>query len=268
MQLTVISGLGQDQAPRPKVLVPRSAADALSAGITQAGFEVIAQPLTCTVALDGPEVKAALRSLAAGTYQWLIITSARTLQVLDQLGLPLEIPATTKVAAVGPTCACALEHRGIHVDLCPASKGSGQALLEEFDRLNLGPTCQYEARILIPGSQISSATLPNGLRERGWEVESVAVYNTRQAASVEPRLLQQWMDGEIAAAVLTSGSVARALLALLGPPPAPTSLVTIGQPSAKVAADLGLTVQAVATEPTVEGIVAALHRALLPDLLA
>lgn len=265
MGLKLIQGHAEDEI-RPRVLVPRPAEDDLCARLDQAGFEVIPQPLTCTYPLPGPALNAALQSLEKGVYAWLIITSARTLKVLSELNIELKVPPTTKIAAVGPKCAYALRDCGLEPTLVASAPASALTLLQAFRAYGLqSPTCQYNSRVLIPGSQISSNTIPAGLRENGWVVETVPVYNTGQALEVDQEVLADWLDGKIDAAVLTAGSVARALVALLGPPPAPTRLVTIGKPSAKVAVDLGLPVDAIANEPTPEGIARALHKALLPN---
>lgn len=265
MRLKLIQGHGEDEI-RPRVLVPRPPEDDMCAQLDQAGFEVIPQPLTCTYPLPGPALTASLKSLENGAYAWLVITSARTLKVLSELDLKLKVPPTTKIAAVGPKCAYALRDYGLEPTVVASAPASALTLLQAFHAYGIqAPTCQYNSRVLIPGSQISSNTIPAGLRENGWTVETVPVYTTGQAPEVEQQVLSDWMDGKIDAAVITAGSVARALVALLGPPTAPTRLVTIGKPSAKVANDLGLPVHAIASEPTPIGIARALHRALLPN---
>ncbi|NMM29850.1 MAG: bifunctional uroporphyrinogen-III C-methyltransferase/uroporphyrinogen-III synthase, partial [Cellulomonas sp.] len=62
--------------------------------------------------------------------------------------------------------------------------------------------------------------------------------------------------------VLTSGSSARNLTGLLGPPPPGTLVVCLGPSTAAVAERIGLDVAAVATEQTPTGLVAALVAAL------
>ena len=57
----------------------------------------------------------------------------------------------------------------------------------------------------------------------------------------------------------------RAVLELLGPPPATTRLVTIGATTAAAARELGLPVAAVAPSPTPEGVLRAVIAAMTPD---
>jgi uroporphyrinogen-III synthase len=62
----------------------------------------------------------------------------------------------------------------------------------------------------------------------------------------------------IDAAVFTAGSNARAAIELMGPPVESMQVVAFGEPSAQVAREVGLRVDAVAPTQNAAGIIAAL----------
>jgi uroporphyrinogen-III synthase len=84
-----------------------------------------------------------------------------------------------------------------------------------------------------------------------------------------PERLRAALDGGIDAITLTSGSTARNLVRALGSDrlPVNVAVVCIGEQTATEARLAGLTVQAVAAVPSVEGLVGALTECLTPQPL-
>ncbi|HEY5554414.1 MAG TPA: uroporphyrinogen-III synthase, partial [Cellulomonas sp.] len=114
------------------------------------------------------------------------------------------------------------------------------------------------SRVLVPRGDLAAPTLATGLRARGWTVDEIVAYHTVPGPQPDDTTRADWSDGRIGAVVLTSGSSARNLTELLGPPPPGTLVVCLGPSTAAVAAQIGLDVAAVATEQTPTGLVAAL----------
>ena len=114
-------------------------------------------------------------------------------------------------------------------------------------------------RVLLPASALADPALADGLCRAGWEVEQVAAYTTvtADACDLPPDLERTWAAGGVDAVVLTAPSTTRAVLDLLGPPPQGTGLVAIGATTAAATRELGLTVAAVASSPTPEGVLQA-----------
>ena len=134
------------------------------------------------------------------------------------------------------------------------------------------PACPQGApeaagRVLLPASALADPTLADSLRRAGWEVEQVAAYSTVTASACDlpTDLPRVWADGGVDAVVLTAPSTTRAVLELLGSPPAATRLVAIGSTTASAAHELGLPVAATASSPTPEGVLRAVIAAMTPD---
>ena len=118
------------------------------------------------------------------------------------------------------------------------------------------------SRVLVPRGNLAAPTLATGLRARGWSVDEIVAYRTVPGPAPDDVTRADWTEGRIGAVVLTSGSSARNLVELLGPPPHGTLVVCLGPSTADVAARIGLDVATVATEQTPTGLVAALVDAL------
>src|SRR5699024_5254762 len=108
------------------------------------------------------------------------------------------------------------------------------------------------ARVLLPHSDLAHATLATELTTRGHRVEEVIAYLTR-SAPLDADDAARLRAGEAAAALVTSGSVARALAAV--PIGAGTALCCLGEQTARDSHAAGLTVAATAAAPSVRSLV-------------
>lgn len=226
-----------------RVLMPPSR---LATALRTEGVLVTETRLTSTEPLDPAPVVQAL----GNDFDVLALTSARTLDVLDEAGVHLADlldPAVT-VAAVGPTTAAAAERAGLRVAIVPATHSGGAALAAAFP--------SPAGRVLIPGAEQPAPDLASGLIARGWRVSAVPVYRTVPASAIDPAVADAWPDG-FDAVVVTAPSVARAVAELLGRPAPP--VIALGTTSAAAAAELGLVVAATAAEPSAAGVAAALQ---------
>jgi uroporphyrinogen-III synthase len=230
---------------------------------------------------DQAQLDACLRRLAAGDFDWLVLSSVTTVRVLLQkaarLGQSLAdlVPAVTKVATIGPSSRDVLESVGLTVALAPTEVQSAEGLLAVWEA---GP-----ARVLLPQADIAAPRLRDGLAAKGAEVASVVAYQTvdypaRAGRRLEAELPAAVVDSEselpptltpedaltalragtVDAVVVASPSAARRI-AKVFPSLGACRLIAIGLPTAAEASRLGLTVAATAKEPTPDGIVAALE---------
>jgi uroporphyrinogen-III synthase len=282
---------GQQSGGKPlagaRVLVTRSPerSTALVDALERAGATTVLLPLIdFERAPDQHALDVACDALAAGAFDWLVVSSATTVHVLLEkaaergLGLDRLIPAGTRIAAIGPATRRLLESRGLTVAVAPDGEQSAAGLLDAWPG---------GGRILLPQADIAAATLADGLRAAGGEVTTVTAYRTVDyPAAAERRLAVQAEDGdagpqppsyslltpEAASADLAAGRIAAVIAASpsavrrisgLGPL-AGCRLVAIGRSTADQARALGLDVAAVAEEPTPEGLVAAVAKALNP----
>ncbi|MDQ1055399.1 uroporphyrinogen-III synthase [Arthrobacter sp. SORGH_AS 212] len=270
-----------------RVLVTRSPerSAALVQALARAGATPVLLPLIdFERAPDQHALDVACDALAAGAFDWLVVSSATTVHVLmekaAERGLELGrlVPQATRIGAIGPATRRILESQGLAVELTPAGEQSAAGFLEAWTG---------RGRVLLPQADIAAATLADGLAHRGSDVTAVTAYRTVDfPAAAERRLAVQPEDagagqatasyalltpeaaaaeiegGQISAVVAASPSAVRRLAALS--PLAVCRLVAIGRSTAEQAAALDLPVAAVAEEPTPEGLVAAVVKALTP----
>ncbi|GGH93639.1 uroporphyrinogen-III synthase [Arthrobacter liuii] len=269
-----------------RVLVTRSPerSGALVDALEEAGASPVLLPLIdFERAPDQLALDVACDVLAAGAFDWLVVSSATAVHVLMEkaaergLGLDRLVPPGTRIAAIGPATRRLLEAGGLDVALVPAEQ-SAAGLLTAWSG---------GGRILLPQADIAAGTLAEGLAAAGGAVTAVAAYRTVDyPAAAERRLAVQaegvdagrqpssyslltpetaaWDIGEgrIAAVIAASPSAVRRI-ATLGPLGG-CRLVVIGRSTADQAAALGLGVASVAADPTPDGLVAAVAKALNP----
>ncbi len=244
----IVAAMAQDLAPLVglRVLMPPSR---LAEAVALRGAQVTTAAFTRHTTVADPRIAERIGGLAAGGYDWLVLTSARTLGALRELGVDLAavLPEGTKVAAVGPATAAAAREAGLPVDLLPTSGSGGADLAASFP--------DEPGRVLVPGAADPAAGLDAGLTARGFHVDRVAVYRTDPVESLDEEVRLGWPDG-FDAFVVTAPSVARAAAELLGRPGPP--VVALGESSAAAARAAGFTVVATAAEATPAGLVNAL----------
>lgn len=165
-------------------------------------------------------------------------------------------PGDTRVAAIGPKTAAALEDAGIEVAVCPeryTSDGLVDALGGAVDG----------ARVELARSDHGSATLPRGLQAAGAYVHETVLYRLVRppdaGASVDATVA-----GEVDALAFTSSLTVEHLLAAADERGARGDLLSalagvvvgaIGPPTAETARSHGLDVDVVASEATFEVLV-------------
>lgn len=235
--------------PRPlagrRLLLPLRCPAGLAQALAEAGAEVTRAEFTRQEPLPLAELYAAT---AAG-YDWLVISSAATLNALTAQGYhPPDLrPANSKVAAIGPATARALTAAGLTPDLV-AHPGGGAALVSAFEP---GP-----GTVLLPGPAEPSEEPAAGLAAKGWTIRSVPVYRT-VPVELPAEVAAAWSDYD--AFVATAGSVARAAASWAKPGPA---VIAIGATTAEAARNAGLEVVGVAATPDAGGLMDAVLAAL------
>jgi uroporphyrinogen-III synthase len=236
-----------------RVLVPRGGkwGDNVAALLRSHGaIPVIAPMINFASAENAVELSRALKRLERGKFEWLVITSATTVDVL--MSQQVVVPPTTRIAAVGETTGAALTLAGYTVDFVPDGDNSARGLVKEW------PASDISGRVLIPQSDIAEPTLVAGLGRLGLDVEFVTAYRT-VGVPVAEHVAADVTSGRISAILVTSGSVARQVQAQLAPLPEETVVAAIGPRTAFDAREAGLTVHVIAESRSaaslVEGLV-------------
>ncbi|NDD27213.1 MAG: uroporphyrinogen-III synthase [Proteobacteria bacterium] len=156
------------------VIITRAAAQAveLATAIEAAGGCPIVIPvLTIAPPADEAPLRAAVQNLER--YDWVVLTSVNAAEAFVARLAPGQRPRA--VACVGESTARACRERGMAVDLVPVDFHA-EALLDALtERLADALSTQ---RFLMPRAEEGRETLPEGLRDRGAEVDVVAAYRT------------------------------------------------------------------------------------------
>lgn len=242
--------------PKPlsgwRVLVPRGGkwGDNVAASLRSFGaIPVIAPMINFASTEDEQGLAEAFARLEGAAFNWIVITSATTVDVL--VSQQVTIPDTTRVAAVGETTAAALVLAGYRVDYVPESDNSARGLVKDW------PDSVSSGRVLIPHSDIAEPTIVAGLATLGLDVEYVAAYRT-VGVPVAQQVADDVASGRVRAILVTSGSVARQIAEQLAPLPTETIVACIGPRTAFDARDAGLTVHLIAETRSAESLVESL----------
>jgi uroporphyrinogen III methyltransferase/synthase len=242
-----------------RVLVTRSREQAslLAERLAGLGAEPVEFP---TIRIVPPEdfgpVDEAIADLAS--YQWVIFTSVNGVKALgarlQALGKDARALAGVKVAAIGPATAKALAQYGLVADYVP------DKYVAEEVAAGLGQVAGQ--RILLPRADIAREALAVELGAKGAVVDEVTAYRTVPAEPSDD-VRQMLLAGEVDIVTFTSSSTVRNFAALLdGLDPAQvlaqTVVACIGPITAQTARELGIRVDVVAEEYTINGLVEAL----------
>lgn len=243
-----------------RVLVTRARRQAsqLSTRLVELGATPTEYPTIEIQPVEDPRpFDAALAEL--GRFGWVVFTSTNGVEAFfDRLaegGRDARALAGSRVCAIGPSTAGALRQRGIVADWMPEDFLT-EAIVEGFRQIDL-----RGVEVLLARADIAPPALAEGLREHGARVTEVAAYRTTPSASSRERLIEALESGGIDVVTLTSASTVRNLVEGLGGRRAlldGVAVACIGPVTAGTAGALGLSVDVLAEEHTIDGLVAAL----------
>ncbi len=246
------------------IIVTRSAEQSgeFSTKLTMAGATVLECP---TIRLVKPEswqlLDLAIRELA--NYDWLILTSVNGVRYffdrLDFHGLDARALAGCKICAVGPRTAEEIRSRGIKPDLIPTDY-KAEGVIDEFSRLDL-----RNARILYPRADKARDVIPQGLQQRGAQVDSPVAYRNVFPERLPPETLFALEKRSVDCITFTSSSTVQNLAAMLGEEMMldmlkGVTVASIGPITSQSCRDLGLKVDIEPETHTLEALVAALEK--------
>ncbi len=235
-----------------RVLVPRGGewGNTLAANLRSHGASPLIAPMVnFASAEDTDALNDAIARLQAGAFDWLIVSSPTTVDVLHSQGVT--IPANTRVAAMGETTAFALRQAAFRVDFVPEYDRSPRGFVKEW------PEMGSDATALVFRSDIEEPSLEKAVGQLGLRSELVIAYRTI-GVQVEPDVAAEVANGGVSAILITSGSVARQVKAQLAPLPEGTIVAAIGPRTAWDSRTLGIEVDLIAETRTPEGLIEAL----------
>ena len=238
-----------------RVVVTRARAQAsgLAATLRELGAEVVELPaIRIDPQLDKLEVTQAVESIA--DYALVCLTSPNGVdllfEALREAGLDARALAGATVAAIGPGTARALAEHGVVADVVP-ERFVAETLVEALAEIDVSGR-----RALVARAAEARDVLPDALRERGAEVDVVALYTTVRETPDEAAIeAAQGADY----VTFTSSSTVRNLTEALGKRfPLGARIVSIGPVTSDAARDAGLEVHVEAERHDVDGLLAAL----------
>jgi uroporphyrinogen III methyltransferase / synthase len=238
-----------------RVVVTRARAQASGLAVTLRGLgaEVVELPaIRIEPRIDSDEVKRV--AAGVGVYDLICLTSPNGVRLLfeamEAAGLDARALAGVTVAAIGPGTARALAERGVLADVVP-ERFVAEGLIEALEDEEVAG-----ARVLVARAAEARDVLPDALRERGAEVDVVALYET---------VREQPGEAEIEAAqeadyvTFTSSSTVTNLTEALGDRfPKGARIVSIGPITSETVRNRGLEVDVEAERHDVDGLLAAL----------
>lgn len=234
------------------VLITRSEEDSAdwAERLRERGARPVLLPCIRTEILDTPALRRGLAAAAAAA-DWIAFTSKRGVEAFAALGA--EAPARAKIAVVGAGTAAAAtaEPRVGRADLVGGGTGAalGATLVE-----TIGPGAP--AHVLLALAENAADTLENALEAAGIRCTRLDVYRTVPAP---PAATKRAMSALGADNVLLASPSAATGFANQIELDVPVRIFSIGPSTTAAAQALGLAVTAEAREPSLEGILEAMH---------
>jgi len=234
----------------------------LSRMLLEREARVFSAPAIELVSAPARDLDQAAQKLSSGEFEWAVFTSRAGVDAvasaLARAGRRFdEIPG--RLAAVGEGTARALESFGAQPDLVP-STFTTSALARAMPR--------GTGQVLLARADIAPRGLEEALVRKGWTPVRVDAYRTRFASRLPGDAAEALRDGTVDAVTFTSASTVEGFVAMAGRMneigTRPPGAVCIGPVTAAAARRAGFRVVAVARPHTINGLVAALERALSP----
>ncbi len=184
---------------------------------------------------------------------------------LRSRGVDIRALQGIKVAAIGVATARAVEERGLLVELVPEEFRAETLARELLARAGVGE------RVLLARADIARPVLAEMLAAGGLEVDDVTVYRTVLDGSGREEVLKLLREGRIQFITFTSSSTVKNFVKALGGVEGLTAgevadlvaasgaqVACIGPITAATAREMGLSVNIVAEEYTIEGLIGAI----------
>ncbi len=244
-----------------RVLVTRSSEQAgtLSAAIGALGGESLEFP---TISVAEPEDYTSLDNAIKNLHDFsvIIFTSVNGVKSffkrLRHQGKDIREMGSARICAIGPKTKGELENSGLLVDYVP-EEYRAEKVIEEL-RGKVGPG----TKVLLPRADIARKVLPDALAAMGADVSEVTAYRTAMGGGDAPVLKEMFKHKEIDMVTFTSSSTVRNFIKMLDTTGLKdllkdVTVACIGPITAGTARDMGLNVDVVADNYTIEGLIEA-----------
>lgn len=240
----------------------REQASSLVVGLEALGAQVLECPTIRIEALEEAEYSVlddALTNLSS--FDWIIFTSRNGVehfwQRLKRQGLDARALGSTQIVAIGPATQEALALRGITADFVPASSISEDVAEGLIERGVVGK------RVLIARAAINREVIEAKLRAAGADVQVAHCYRNVSDSSNADAVREKIAQGGVNWVTFTSSSTVRNFLDAVGKDILRAHrdsfrVACIGPVTEATARECGLVPDVVASDASVEGLIAAL----------
>ncbi|MBI4524987.1 MAG: uroporphyrinogen-III synthase [Deltaproteobacteria bacterium] len=239
---------------------PRSQALAFTREIEKLGGQVVE---FSTIAIVPPEsyepLDRAIQDIES--YHWLIFTSANGVKFFFErfkaLNRDISALKRIRIAAIGPQTARELEAMSLRADLVP-EEYRAEGILQ-----GLRPEEIRGRRVLLPRAAEAREVLPETLREWGAALDVIEAYRTVGGGGDTAALRSLLVEKEIDMVTFTSSSTVRHFAALFDGENlvellARTAVGCIGPVTQSTAEELGIRVDLVSRDYTIQGLTRAI----------
>lgn len=239
---------------------PRHQAGPTCQEIRERGARAVVRP---ALVIEAPPDAQKLREavLAAGSYDWVVFTSANGVQrvgeVLREAGRDARVFAGARIAVIGEKTGQALGLLGVRPDLV-APEFVAESLLDE-----LLVQTSVGQRVLLLRARVAREVLPTALAAAGRYVDVVPAYETRAVQGEELEALRRALASEVDVVLFTSSSMVESVVAALGDAAADLlgqrTVLSIGPVTSATCRQHGIRVDVEAEAHTVAGALDALE---------
>jgi len=246
------------------IVVTRAAdrADDLRTSLELHGARVITFAATRIVPCDGERLEDLERALSTlARFDWVVFTSvtsvALTFDCAASCGVSTADWGATQIAVVGSATAAAVRERGLPVAIVP-ERFVAEGLLDAFASRDI----LHGANVLYPAASGARAVLAEGMRALGATVHQLPIYNSVVSDDDSSPVHAALSAGQLDLVTLTAASAVDAWVGAMAPSHTVVDAVTIGPVTTQAASKAGVRVVAEAAPSTLEGLVAAVVRAV------
>lgn len=197
-------------------------------------------------------------------YHWIIFTSVNAVDIFFQEllanGYDIRDLKGIKLAAIGPATRAKLNQRGLKVEVVP-EEYRAEGMIQSMQSL-----VRPGQRVLLPRARGARTILPEQLRRAGLQVDEIYLYESVSVTSANREMVERIRQGDMDVLTFTSSSTVHNFVTIIGQENIlkinQVMIACIGPITADTARQYGFTVDVVAAEYTIQGLVDAVLKAL------
>jgi uroporphyrinogen III methyltransferase/synthase len=194
-------------------------------------------------------------------YSWIIFTSVNSVDIffeeLRSQGLDIRDLKGINICAIGPATKEQLQLKGLQVDIIP-KEYRAEGIIEELEK-----KVQVGQMVLLPRARGARGILPESIRQMGVQVDEVFLYQAVPSARISENTRNSIINGQVDLITFTSSSTVNNFVTMVGNQnigniASQVKVACIGPITAETARQNGFTVDIVANQYTIDGLIEAI----------